>query len=214
MKLVKYIVSTLKTVTYPISKSVGNDYNIITIEMLNIINRTITINNIKFDYVAPTIYYECHDWDGDNTRFWTSIQDGGIGLTSAATIRTSHTTVPYSINSNGTVISVTDTYQWGWAMFHNGYCTIERNSNPRSYSCLVQTSNDNTNWTTIDTITINETAQNFTYSEINASYIRLLINTSDNIGTTISGSVDYSLYYYEDVYKAPNIDNELKGKKF
>lgn len=152
------------------------------------------IRGIKFDFKEPAVTYGFEEKRVSlvpKTYFYPSISDSGVGITSAARLGAAYGNFPYTLNSDGSLASVSS-FSVNGSKPDYGTANFSRNASPRSYPVNIQTSSDGITWETLSTITVLETGQDFDMTVNEIRYIKLVIDTVDTIGTTLS--LEYVLF--------------------
>lgn len=189
-----------------VTTAIGANREIFDLDYGSNVTGVFHIRGIKFNFKEPTVtiypFYRKNQgyyWLPDNSSYW-SIDDGGIGLTTADKLISqqkwtgSYKRSPefdvHTVDSLGAVTSL-DLTQTGWskAKVYQEVMTLQRLSTPRVYSCLVETSTDGVTYESVASLTITETKQDFDITVEDVRYIRLVIDSADTIGTTMS--IDY-----------------------
>lgn len=186
------------------SNAVANTKDILKVTLKNeVTQQTLKVDGLKFNYEAPVV--ELGGWgrvDGESLGVTTAtIISSGVGCTTSGTIYSNYSAsgyagpaqVGFTVDSKGSLSSVhlisNGRYPDNWGTPNYKPTTWTRNASARSYSVGIYTSNDNSNYTKNQTITINESSQEFILDISSSSkfkYILFKIESSDTIATTMS----------------------------
>lgn len=143
------------------------------------------IRGIKFDFREPVVSYRVKNY-GMTVDLIPSIEDAGIGITSAATLKSEkNDNFSYTLNTDGSLNSVA-TKSLTFKSRNPGYAIFTRNAVKRAYTCLIEVSQDGITWESVGSPLITETAQDFDIGLTDARYVRLVIDSADTINTTMS----------------------------
>lgn len=185
-----------------VTDAIGNNKTVFELDYGSDVSGVFHVRGIKFDFRAPVVTIRIQKRkDGTyylpmDASYW-SIVDGGIGLTAVDKVSStqkwsggSHTRGPawnLNVDGKGTITSMTMTMT-GYSYNYVGpeQLKFTRNASPRSYPLLVQTSSDGVTWETQSIITVSETAQDFDVTVSEVRYVKLVIDSADTIGTTMS----------------------------
>lgn len=158
-----------------------------------------TIYGLRLRYATPsaTAYWESHAQNSVRVSS-VSLNSGGVGFEGTATVapkgRTSNpAALAMTINDKGVVTALTVSNAGSYGPSTNTAATsviFTRTGSARSAAATLYASADGANWSKVSSITITESATNFTF-DINAAYqyIKLQLDSTETIKT------DFTLNY-------------------
>lgn len=186
------------------SNAVANTKDILKVVLVKEVTQQILkVDGLKFNYEAPVV--ELGGWgrvDGESLGVTTAtLKSAGVGCTTNGTIYSNYyasgyagpAQVGFTVDSKGSIGNLSlisnGRHPDNWGTPDYKPTTWTRNESPRSYSVGVYTSNNDSNYTKNQTITINESQQELILEITSTSafkYILFKIESTDTIATTMS----------------------------
>lgn len=169
-----------------VTEAIADNKTVFELDYGEDVSGTFHIRGIKFDFEEPVVSISS-ELTTAGTDYYPSIVNAGLGLTTSLIIDNpfSYNQFTYSINNKGSLTAVNFRHVSG-RTGGSGYAIINRNASPRIYPLKIMVSSDGIDWETISTITVTETAQDFDITINEERYIKLVIDSEDTIGTTMS----------------------------